>query len=111
MHPEAVGTERGLEAVSGPGPSEALERIGATRRSFAEAAVRLQERLTADQIAQAEANLEAMRSQEAAAQAEFENAKIAYERAQRMMKDAIGTRFTELPLTAARVHAALRDPP
>src|SRR6185503_18082778 len=56
-----------------------------------EAAVRLQERLTTDQIAQAEANLEATRSQEAAAQAEFENAKIAYERAQRMMKDAIGT--------------------
>jgi multidrug resistance efflux pump len=56
-----------------------------------EAAVRLQERITADQIAQAEANLEATRSQEAAAQAEYENARIAYERAQRMFKDAIGT--------------------
>ena len=56
-----------------------------------EAALRLQERITTDQIAQAEANLEATRSQEAAAQAEFDNAKIAYERAQRMMKDAIGT--------------------
>jgi HlyD family secretion protein len=56
-----------------------------------EAAVRLQERITADQIAQAEATLEATRSQEAAAQAEYENARIAYERAQRMFKDAIGT--------------------
>jgi multidrug resistance efflux pump len=56
-----------------------------------EAAVRLQERITADQIAQAEANMEATRSQESAAQAEFDNARIAYERAQRMFKDAIGT--------------------
>lgn len=56
-----------------------------------EAALRLQERLTTDQIAQAEATLAASESQAAAARAELDNARIAYERAERMMRDGIAT--------------------
>jgi len=56
-----------------------------------EAAVRLQERQMNDQIAQAEANLAATESQRAAEDAELENARITLDRAQRMVKDGIGT--------------------
>ena len=56
-----------------------------------EVALRLQERQTADQIAQAEATLASTESQRAAADAELENARLSYERAQRMVKDGIGT--------------------
>jgi multidrug resistance efflux pump len=56
-----------------------------------EAALRLQERQTTDQINQAEATLAATQSQRAAAEAQLENARIAFDRAQRMVKDAIGT--------------------
>ena len=54
-----------------------------------EAAVRLEERQTADQIMQAEANLAATESQKAAAQAELENARITLDRMQRMSKEGI----------------------
>ncbi len=83
LAPDELRQERAFYSFSAEGVGSQVQE--------SEAAVRLQERMTTDQIAQAEANLEATRSQEAAAQAEFENAKIAYERAQRMMKDAIGT--------------------
>jgi len=83
LSPDELREERAFYSFSAEGAGSQVQE--------GEAAVRLQERLTTDQIAQAEANLEATRSQEAAAQAEFDNAKIAYERAQRMMKDAIGT--------------------
>jgi HlyD family secretion protein len=83
LEPDELRQERAYYSFSAEGVGSQVQE--------SEAAVRLQERLTTDQIAQAEANLEATRSQEAAAQAEFDNAKIAYERAQRMMKDAIGT--------------------
>lgn len=56
-----------------------------------EAALRLQERQLHDQIAQAEATLAATESQRAAADAELENARINFERAQRMVRDGIGT--------------------
>ena len=56
-----------------------------------EAALRLQERQMSDQIAQAEAMLASAESQQSAAQAELENARINFERAQRMLKDGIGT--------------------
>src|SRR4029079_19554205 len=56
-----------------------------------EAAVRLQERQMTDQIAQAEATLASIESQRAAADAELENARITLDRAQRMVKDGIGT--------------------
>jgi HlyD family secretion protein len=83
LEPDELRQERAFYSFSAEGIGSQVQE--------GEAAVRLQERLTTDQIAQAEANLEATRSQEAAAQAEFDNARIAYERAQRMMKDAIGT--------------------
>ena len=56
-----------------------------------EAALRLQERQMNDQIAQAEATLASTESQQSAAQAELENARINFDRAQRMLKDGIGT--------------------
>ena len=56
-----------------------------------EAALRLQERQTRDQIAQAEANLASTESQQAAVNAELENARITLARMQRMLKDGIGT--------------------
>jgi multidrug resistance efflux pump len=54
-----------------------------------EAALRFQERQTADQIAQAEATLASIESQQMAADAELKNAQIAYDRAQRMSKEGI----------------------
>jgi len=56
-----------------------------------EAALRLQERQTTDQIKQAQATLAATEAQHQAAQAQLEDARIAYERQQRMMKDGVGT--------------------
>lgn len=83
LSPDELQQERAFYSYSAEGVGSQVQE--------SEAALRLQERMSSDQIAQAEANLEATRSQEAALQAEFSNAKIAYERAQRMMKDAIGT--------------------
>ena len=56
-----------------------------------EAALRLQERQTTDQIRQAQATLAATEAQHQAAQAQLEDARIALERQQRMMKDGVGT--------------------
>jgi HlyD family secretion protein len=56
-----------------------------------EAAVRREERLTVDQIRQAQATLESNQSQETAAKAELENARTSLVRAQRMLKEGIGT--------------------
>jgi multidrug resistance efflux pump len=56
-----------------------------------EAALRLQQQQTRDQIAQAEATLASTESQQAAAEAELENARITLDRAQRMQKEGIGT--------------------
>src|SRR4030095_13731312 len=83
LSPDELREERAYYSFSAEGVVSQVQE--------SEAALRLQERLTTDQIAQAEDNLQAPRSHEAAAQAEFENARIAYERAQRMFKDAIGT--------------------
>jgi HlyD family secretion protein len=83
LAPDELREERAFYSFSAEGAGSQVRE--------SEAAVRLQERLTADQIAQAEANLAATQSQEAAAQAELDNAGIAYERAQRMFKDGIGT--------------------
>ena len=56
-----------------------------------EAALRLQERQTQDQIAQAEATLASTESQQAASQAELDNAKVTLDRAERMAREGIGT--------------------
>ena len=53
------------------------------------AALRFQERQTTDQIRQAEANLAAAQAQQMAAQAELENAKINFDRAERMSKEGV----------------------
>lgn len=53
------------------------------------AALRLQERQTADQIRQAEATLQAIVSQRAAAAAELENARLAAERLQKMADQGV----------------------
>jgi multidrug resistance efflux pump len=56
-----------------------------------EAALRLQERQTFDQIKQAQATLAAAEAQHQAAVAQLEDARLALDRQQRMMKDGVGT--------------------
>ena len=56
-----------------------------------EAALRLQEMQTQDQIAQAEATLASTESQQAASQAELDNARVSLDRAERMAREGIGT--------------------
>lgn len=56
-----------------------------------EAALRWQEQQTKDQIAQAEATLAATESQRAEMNAQLDNARTTLGRAQRMLKDGIGT--------------------
>jgi len=56
-----------------------------------EAALRWQEQQTKDQIAQAEATLAATESQRAEMNAQLDNSRTALGRAQRMLKDGIGT--------------------
>jgi HlyD family secretion protein len=70
--------------------SYSAQQVGSQVEESA-AALRLQQRQTTDQIAQAEATLAATQSQRAAAEAQLENARLAFDRAQRMVKDAIGT--------------------
>ena len=53
------------------------------------AALRFQERQVGDQIRQAEANLAATQAQQMAAQAELENAKVNFDRAERMSKEGV----------------------
>jgi multidrug resistance efflux pump len=56
-----------------------------------EAALRLQQMQTEDQIKQAEATLQATESQKAANQAELQNAQLVFDRAERMSKQGIAT--------------------
>jgi HlyD family secretion protein len=80
-----------------------------------EAALRLQQRQTTDQIAQAEATLASIDSQRAAADAELQNAQISYDRAQRMAKEGIGTTEqldnarTALEVARSRIAALARQ--
>ena len=53
------------------------------------AALRFQERQVGDQILQAEANLAAAESQRMAAQAELDNARVSFDRAERMSKEGV----------------------
>jgi len=53
------------------------------------AALRYQERQVDDQISQAEANLAATEAQQMAAQAELENAKVSFTRAQEMLRQGV----------------------
>jgi len=56
-----------------------------------EAALKHEQRLTADQIRQAQATLAATESQQAASKAQLEDALVSLDRAQRMQKEGIGT--------------------
>ena len=83
LSPDELREERAFYSFSASGAGAQVAE--------SEAALRLQERQTADQIAQAEANLAATESQQAAAEAELQNARIGYDRAQTMFKAGIGT--------------------
>src|SRR5207247_5233400 len=61
----------------------------ASQAQESEAALRFQERQTTDQIRQAEANLAAAQAQQAAAEADLENARLNYERQQKMTSRGI----------------------
>jgi HlyD family secretion protein len=83
LSPDELREERAFYSFSAQGVGSLVQE--------SEAALRLQERQTTDQIAQAEANLASTESQLAATQAELDNSKVVYERAQRMAKEGIGT--------------------
>jgi len=83
LQPDELREERAFYQYSAAG-------LGSQVRE-SEAALRLQERQTRDQIAQAEATLASTESQQAAVNAELENARISLARTQRMLKDGIGT--------------------
>jgi len=83
LQPDELREERAFYEYSAAG-------LGSQVRE-GEAALRLQERQTRDQIAQAEANLASTESQQAAVNAELENARVTLARMQRMLKDGIGT--------------------
>ena len=83
LQPDELREERAFYEYSAAGLTSQVRE--------SEAALRLQELQTRDQIAQAEANLASTESQQAAVNAELENARITLARAQRMLKDGIGT--------------------
>jgi HlyD family secretion protein len=83
LQPDELRQERAFYEYSAAG-------LGSQVRE-SEAALRWQEQQTRDQIAQAEANLASTESQQAAVNAELENARTTLARAQRMLKDGIGT--------------------
>jgi len=83
LTPDELREERAFYSFSAEGVGSQVQE--------SEAALRLQERQTADQIAQAEATLASTESQLAATQAELDNSKVVYDRAQRMAKEGIGT--------------------
>jgi HlyD family secretion protein len=83
LQPDELREERAFYEYSAAG-------IGSQVRE-SEAALRWQEQQVRDQIVQAEATLASTESQQAAVNAELENARITLARAQRMLKDGIGT--------------------
>jgi multidrug resistance efflux pump len=83
LAPDELREENAFYAASAEGVTSQVRE--------SEAALRLQEMQTADQISQAEANLQATESQRAAAQAELQNAQVVFERAQRMSAQGIST--------------------
>ncbi|MGZ5432267.1 MAG: HlyD family secretion protein [Thermoanaerobaculia bacterium] len=81
LEPDELRQESAFYAHSARGAMSQVEESAA--------ALRLQERQTADQIRQAEATLAAIVSQRAAAQAEFENARLTAERLQKMADQGV----------------------
>lgn len=83
LAPDELREERAFYSFSAEGVNSQVAE--------SEAALRLQERQSADQIAQAEATLASTESQLAATQAELENAKTVFERTQRMAMQGVDT--------------------
>jgi multidrug resistance efflux pump len=83
LSPDELREERAFYTFSAEGAGSQVAE--------SEAALRLQERQSADQIAQAEATLASTESQVAATQAELENSKLVFERTQRMAKEGVDT--------------------
>jgi len=83
LAPEELRQESAYYAASAEGVTSQVQE--------GEAALRLQQMQTTDQINQAEATLQATESQRAAMQAELQNAQVAHDRADRMAKQGIGT--------------------
>ena len=83
LAPDELREERAFYSFSAEGAgSQVLE---------SEAALRLQERQSVDQITQAEATLASTESQLAATQAELDNSKVVFDRTQRMAKAGVDT--------------------
>jgi HlyD family secretion protein len=83
LAPDELREEHAFYAASAEGVTSQVRE--------GEAALRLQEMQTADQIRQAEATLQATESQRAASEAELQNARTAFDRADRMSKQGIST--------------------
>ena len=83
LSPDELREERAFYSFSAEGAGSQVQE--------SEAALRLQERQSADQITQAEATLASTESQLAATQAELDNSKVVFERSQRMAKEGVDT--------------------
>jgi HlyD family secretion protein len=83
LAPDELREERAYYSFSAAGMGSQVQE--------SEAALRLQERQSTDQIAQAEATLASTESQLAATQAELDNSKVVFERTQRMTKEGVDT--------------------
>ena len=81
LDPGELQQEEAFYSASAEGASSQVQESAA--------ALRFQERQVGDQILQAEANLAAAESQRMAAQAELDNARVSFERAERMSKEGV----------------------
>jgi multidrug resistance efflux pump len=83
LTPDELREEHAYYAASAEGVTSQVHE--------SESALRFQEMQTADQIRQAEANLQATESQRAAAEAELENARTTFDRADRMTRQGVSS--------------------
>jgi len=81
LDPGELQQEEAFYTASAEGASSQVQESAA--------ALRFQERQVGDQISQAEANLAAAESQRMAAQAELDNARLSFDRADKMLKDGV----------------------
>jgi multidrug resistance efflux pump len=81
LDPGELQQEEAFYTASAEGASSQVQESAA--------ALRFQERQVGDQISQAEANLAAAESQRMAAQAELDNARLGFDRADKMLKEGV----------------------
>ena len=81
LDPGELQQEEAFYTASAEGASSQVQESAA--------ALRFQERQVGDQISQAEANLAAAESQRTAAQAELDNARLGFDRADKMLKEGV----------------------